>query len=146
MVTVAPFRVAVLATFLLTALSGGTDARSVDADVQAEFRRIIETQIEAFRRDDGEAAFAQASPAIRARLGTAGKFMEMVRSAYEPVYRPRDYEFEPALAFPDRMAQPVRFIGPDGRGVLGVYYMEQQPDGSWRIGGVYLLPLGEREI
>jgi hypothetical protein len=143
---VGPCRLAILATILLTFLSGAADARPVDPNLQAEFRRIIETQIEAFRHDDGETAFAQASPAIRERLGTAEKFMEMVRNTYEPVYRPRDYEFEPALAFPDRTAQPVRFIGPDGRGVLGVYYMEQQPDGSWRIGGVYLLPLGEREI
>ena len=42
-------------------------------------------------------------------------------------------------------AQPVRVTGPDGRPVLAMYHMEQQPDGGWRIAGVVLRALEERE-
>lgn len=131
---------------LSLAAPGAHAADPVDPAVAADFRRIIETQLNAFRRNDGETAFAQATPEIRARIGTADAFMAMVRTDYAPVWRPRDYVFEAPLTFPERTAQPVRFIGPDGRGVLGVYYMEQQPDGGWRIAGVYLVPLPERAI
>ena len=137
---------ALLALFVLAGFAGIAAARPVDPENQSEIRRVIETQLDAFRRDDGETAFAQASPEVRARIGTAGKFMAMVRRAYAPVYRPREYDFQPAFALPDRTAQPVRFIGPDGNAVIGIYYMERQADGSWRIGGVDLLPVGERAI
>ncbi len=30
-------------------------------------------------------------------------------------------------------------VGPDGQAVIALYAMERQPDGSWRINGVYLL-------
>jgi hypothetical protein len=30
-------------------------------------------------------------------------------------------------------------VGPDGQAVIALYVMERQPDGSWRINGVYLL-------
>jgi len=37
-------------------------------------------------------------------------------------------------------------IGPDGRGVIALYRMEEQPDGSWRIAGVTLHPIAELGI
>jgi len=37
-------------------------------------------------------------------------------------------------------------IGPDGRGVIALYRMEEQPDGNWRIAGVTLHPIAERGI
>lgn len=134
------------AVLLLSAFAGSASSRPVDEHVQAELRYVIEVQLEAFRRDDGEKAFAQASPEIRAVFGNAERFMQMVRESYEAVYRPRAYEFEPAISVQGRTAQPVKFIGPDGRGVGALYYMERQEDGSWRIGGVELVPLVEREI
>ncbi|MDA0785431.1 MAG: DUF4864 domain-containing protein [Proteobacteria bacterium] len=107
---------------------------------------VIEGQIAAFSRDDGVAAFALASPDIRRRLGTAERFMAMVRSGFQPVYRPRSYSFgEPAMV-DGAPLQPVRVIGPDGRGVVALYRMERQSDGSWRIAGVTLHPTGERGI
>lgn len=110
------------------------------------FEDIIEGQISAFARDDGRAAFAFASPDIQQQFGTADRFMEMVRAAFQPVYRPRSYSFEEPIQIEGTPAQPVRIIDRDGRGVIALYRMQRQDDGSWRIAGVTLHPIAERGI
>lgn len=116
-----------------------------EADAQA-FRIVIEAQIAAFARDDGVSAFSFASPDIQQMFGNPENFMEMVRAGFAPVYRPRSYRFEAPVHLEGQPAQPVRVIGPDGRGVIALYRMEQQGDGSWRIAGVTLHPVDERGI
>ena len=111
---------------------------------QAAIRQVIESQFAAFRRDDGVDAFSYASPGIRTRFGTAETFMHMVRQGYPAVYRSRGAEFLGVRIKDGRPVQAVRLIGPDGRAVVALYEMEQQPDGSWKIAGVYLLPLDDR--
>jgi hypothetical protein len=107
------------------------------ADREA-IRDVIQGQVEAFRRDDGEAAFGFASPAIRGMFGSADMFMDMVRQGYQPVYRPRAFEFREIVTLHGMPTQKVHVIGPDGRPVTALYPMAQQPDGSWRIEGCYL--------
>lgn len=116
------------------------------ADNSSAFEEIIETQIAAFARDDGAAAFSLASPDIQRMFGSAEQFMQMVRSSFKPVYRPRSYRFEESLLVDGQHAQPVSVIGPDGRGVIALYRMQAQKDGSWRIAGVTLHPVDERGI
>ena len=68
-------------------------AAQVSPDDQTAIRGVIEGQVEAFRRDDGEAAFGYASPNIRSLFGTSETFMDVVRQGYRPVYRPQVFEF-----------------------------------------------------
>lgn len=104
----------------------------------AAIREVIDRQIAAFRRDDGETAFSFAAPSIRHMFGTVENFMDMVRGGYRPVYRPQTYRFG-AIAIMDGMiVQKVHIVGPDGRAVTAFYIMEQQPDGTWRIAGCSL--------
>ena len=103
----------------------------------AEFQRIISTQIEAFRSDDGERAFGFASPGIRKKFGTVENFMAMVKSGYSPVYRPRSVKFGAVTReFAGRPTQRVILVDQQGRIWIALYAFEQQPDGSWRIAGV----------
>jgi hypothetical protein len=120
-------------------------ANAGDGDAQA-FRSVIEAQIAAFARDDGQTAFSFASPDIQQIFGTPENFMEMVRAGFTPVYRPQSYRFEDPVHLEGQPAQPVTVIGPDGRGVIALYRMQQQDDGSWRIAGVTLHPVDERGI
>ena len=113
-------------------------------DQRAAFEMAIKGQIEALGRDDSAAAFGFASPDIQQTFETPERFMRMVRSSFKQVYRPRSYSFEDPVLVEGRPTQPVRFIGPDGFGVVALYRMEQQDDGSWRIGGVTLHPIEER--
>jgi hypothetical protein len=112
----------------------------------AAFTAVIDGQIAAFARDDADAAFALASPDIRRTFMNAERFMQMVRSGFQPVYRPRAYSFGDPAMVEGVPVQPVQVIGPDGRSVVALYRMERQFDGSWRIAGVTLHPTGERGI
>ena len=97
-------------------------------------------QMEAFKRDDGAAAFAFAAPNIKALFGTAELFMAMVRSQYAPVYRPRYVEFLEPLAAGDQFLQPLILTGEDGATVIARYALRRQASGDWRIIGVTLSP------
>ncbi len=77
-------------------------------------REVIESQLAAFQRDDAAGAFAFASPKIQAMFGDPRTFMQMVRTGYEPVYRPRRFEFQDVIDVRGQPAQEVFFIGPDG--------------------------------
>lgn len=105
------------------------------ADSGSEIRAVIAAQIEAFRRDDWEAAFAFASPAIRSMFRTADRFGGMVRQGYPMVWRPARIEPGPLADGPRGPVQTM-FIE-DARGVLHeAEYEMQQVSGSWRINGV----------
>ncbi len=111
---------------------------------EAAIRAVIQSQLEAFQRDDGVAAFSYAAPNIQLKFATPEIFMSMVRTGYQAVYRPQEVRFLEALTRDGEIAQAVRFVGPDGAAVIAVYLMERQPDGSWRIAGVHLFPVDER--
>ena len=113
---------------------------------QAAIRSVIEAQIEAFRRDDGAAAFSFASPTIQRMFGTPAQFMAMVRSGYQPVYRPREVDFRDPASIASGWNQPVVVVGPDGRAYLAIYEMQLQPDGVWRINGCRLVLLPEESV
>ena len=111
----------------------------------AAVREVIEAQLDAFRRDDTQRAFSFATPGIRAQFGTAENFMQMVRTSYPAVYRPRTVKFELFEVADGQVIQPVRLTDAGGRGWVAFYAMERQPDGSWRIDGCQLARLPAQE-
>ena len=128
--------VALLSMSLTIALPATGTAQS-DAERNA-IVQVIQGQLAAFQADNGALAFGFASPGIQRMFGTPERFMAMVRTGYAPVYRPRSAEFLDLNTSARGPVQEVLFIGPDGVPVIARYYMEQQPDGSWRINGVSL--------
>jgi hypothetical protein len=131
------FAIFLLAMVALTGPAAAQDSGLSDADRLA-IRDVIGRQVEAFRRDDGEAAFGFASPTIRGMFGSAEVFMDMVRQGYQPVYRPRVFDFREIVELHGQPAQKVHVVGPDGRPVTAFYPMTRLPDGSWRIDGCFL--------
>ena len=123
---------------LLLAFGQPVCAQDISAADRSAIRDAIQSQVEAFRRDDGDGAFGFASPAIRQMFGTSAVFMDMVRQGYQPVYRPRVFEFREIVTLRGQLTQKVHVVGPDGRPVTAYYPMMQLPDGSWRIDGCYL--------
>jgi len=99
---------------------------------------VIQAQLNAFRADDAGKAFSYASPTIQGMYGDAGHFMSMVRTGFPPVYRPRSANFGSLVDDDGRTVQKVHLIGPDGRAALALYYMEREPDGTWKIDGCSL--------
>jgi len=132
------FLLAMLACWLLLAAPARAESLS-DQDKQA-IQSVITSQIEAFRAEDGPAAYSHASPAIRQIFPNPEVFMNMVRQGYQPVYRPQSFRFgEAVLAASGRPTQRVTVVGPDGLTYEAVYTMERQPDGSWQISGCALV-------
>jgi hypothetical protein len=128
---------ALLGLLLGWALPVGAQQALSDADRSA-IREIIRHQEDAFRRDDGPAAFGDSSAAIQGLFGSAETFMNMVRQGYQPVYRPRRFEFGEIVDLGGQPTQQVDVIGPDGKRVQAFYPMTRLPDGTWRINGCYL--------
>jgi hypothetical protein len=131
------FRMLALLGVLVSLVSGAQAQDVSDADRKA-IRDIIQSQVDAFRHDDGDAAFALASPSIRGMFGSSDIFMDMVRQGYQPVYRPKEFDFAEIVTLNGQVTQKVHVVGPDGRPVTAFYPMTQLPDGSWRINGCYL--------
>lgn len=123
---------------LAPALAWATPARSTSDSDRTAIRRTIESQLEAFLRDDAQAAFAHASPMIQGMFGTPASFMAMVRTGYPPVYRPRSVDFTDLVEEDGRLVQKVELIGPDGRPALALYTMVRGPNG-WLIDGCMLV-------
>ena len=145
-----PLRLPILLSLLLAlaapVLMPSASAQSLSADDRAAIRDVIQAQVDAFRRDDGEAAFALASPEIQRMFGTAEIFMDMVRQGYRPVYRPRRFDFDEVVILGSQPAQKVDVVGPDGRPVIAVYPMTRLPDGRWRIDGCFLKAPQEHQV
>lgn len=114
---------------------GPADARSEEAAI----RSVIESQIEAFRADDGPRAYSYAAPGIKDMFRDDTRFMAMVRQGYRPVYRPRDYTFGALRDTPHGPVQEVFVVDEAGVSWVALYSLEQQPDGSWKISGCHLV-------
>jgi Domain of unknown function (DUF4864) len=136
----------VVALAVLGPIRGPDAAEQLADGDRAAIRTTIERQLAAFQRDDGLAAFTYAAPSIKERFGTPENFMNMVRSGYEPVYRPREVEFHDVVAVQGATAQEVLVVDQNGVAYLAYYLMQQQPGGQWLISGCVLQPIADRAI
>jgi len=127
-------------------VSGGVARAGVSDADRAEIRTIIENQIAAFRRDDGQTAYSYASPTIQGLFPTVDRFMAMVRDGYQPVYRPRSVVFGQVVETARGPEQRVYLTGPDGRSWVAIYALERQPDGTWKINGCTLVEDGGSNV
>jgi uncharacterized protein DUF4864 len=116
----------------------GADGRVTGADL-TEIRAVIHRQIDAFRRDDAQGAFALVSPGVQHSFGTPQRFLDVVRMAYRAVYRPASIAFLDLIVMSGDVVQQVQ-ITDRGGGVWVAYFsMQRQSDGSWRTHGCHLV-------
>jgi ketosteroid isomerase-like protein len=120
----------------------GQAADLPQADREA-IRATIEAQLDAFRHDDGAAAFSFASPDIQRQFRSPEVFMHMVRQGYPQVYRALEADFRELVTADGATLQAVLVVGPDGSTAMALYRMQKQSDGSWRIDGCTLLRTAE---
>lgn len=131
---------------LLVVFTGDPATAQTSTADQAAIRQVIESQMAAFQKDDGVAAYGYASPTIQEKFINAQVFMEMVKAGYPAVYRPRQVEFRELKVENGRLFQEVFVVGPDGAPALAVYEMQRQPDGSWRINGCWLTRAPDQSV
>jgi len=135
-------RLLVAAAIYAAGLSVAPGTQAADAVVgpadRAAIHEVVQGQLEAFQHDDGSKAFSYAAPMIREMFQTPDIFMDMVKSGYAPVYRPKQVEFGGIETIDGSPVQHVFLIGPDGANIDALYYMEHETDGTWRIKGCEL--------
>lgn len=113
------------------------------ADDTGEARSVIQSQVDAFRRDDAAGAYALAAPAIKNIFPDASLFMDMVRGPYAPVYRHKRFEFGTSETKADgAIVQHVGIVDGDDVAWEAVYTLERQTDGSWKITSCTLKKIG----
>ena len=118
----------------------GNTAAPGDAEVAA-VRAVVQGQLDALARDDAAKAFSFAAPLVRNRLGTAERFMAMVRAGYPVVYRPASVGFLVPQRLPDgTVVQRVRMTDARGQAWLAVYTLVQLKTRDWRISGCDVQP------
>lgn len=114
------------------------DADLSAADEQA-IRATIEAQLDAFRADDAERAFALAAPRIQWRFSTPEAFITMVRTQYPVVYRPARFGFRAVRTEDAVVVQLVEMWDDQDQYWIAAYQMLRAEDGTWRIGGCALM-------
>lgn len=125
----------IIASMLLMTTMGFSQAQSNGDGARA----VITDQLESFLAGDFESAYSHASDNIKSIFPTVDRFMQMVQGGYLPVLRPGNYAFGKSETTPSgRIKQNVLIRAPDGSDWTATYYMEPQPDGSWKVDGVQL--------
>src|SRR5262245_51303630 len=117
--------------FALVLLATASTAAEISKEDAAAIRAVISEQLDAFAHDDGPRAFSLATAGIRAQFGTPEVFMEMVRTEYAVVYRPKSVQFEPPELIEGQVIQPVRMTDAEGRSWVAIYPMRRE-GGRWR--------------
>ena len=124
---------------LLPGAASAAAEGNVTPDDLAEIRAVIHRQIDAFRRDDAQEAFALASPGVQQAFGTPERFLDTVRMAYRAVYRPSALSFVELGVIGGDVVQPVQVTDRSGAVWVAYYAMQRQKDGSWRTSGCHLV-------
>jgi hypothetical protein len=103
---------------------------------------LIARQIDAFLHDDAATAYSLAAPGIAALYPDKDSFIAMVKKNYKPVYHPGNYAFGKGRAIDDGaiVYQQVLITGIDAKDWTAIYQLMRQPDGTYKISGVQVVP------
>ena len=125
-----------VAAFLLAAASPAWALTELE---EKSVRTVVEAQMAALARDDATTAFSFAAPNVRETVGTASRFMEMVRKNYPAIYRPASTAFLKPEDHHGQVIQRVQLVDDNGSTWLALYSLQRQKDHSWRITGCQVI-------
>jgi hypothetical protein len=125
---------------MLLPLGAVASENRISAADATEIRAVIHRQIDAFRRDDAQGAFALVSPGVQQAFGTPERFLDVVRASYRAVYRPASMAFLDLVVIDGEVVQQLQITDRAGAVWVAFYAMQRQRDGSWRTNGCHLVP------
>jgi type II secretory pathway pseudopilin PulG len=129
---------AALLALLALPLLAGVSAAQRDPDVD-EAGRVVMQQLEAFRKDDYQAAFGFASRTIHDQFDPE-RFEAMVRGGYPEIARSVRANIDGSKrGDAGELYLFLHVQGENGRAVEAVYEMVKEA-GAWRINGVVTRP------
>ena len=110
-----------------------------------ETRFIIESQIQAFLDENAELAYSYAAPLIKMKFSNPLEFMYMVKSYYEPVYNPKQFQFIDAKYYEGAIYHQLQVISQQNESFLATYSLIQD-EGKWKISGCAVYPMQKQSI
>ena len=126
-------------SILVTALALGVTASAQPAAVAKAVSEPITRQLEAFRRDDYDAAYTFASAEVRQVFDRQG-FERMVKGGYPEIAHSTFGFVSRTETAPDgHVLAHVKIQGANGNSIEALYDMVQEGDG-WRVNGVVTRP------
>jgi hypothetical protein len=130
-----------LAMVLLAALPPpAVSDPGLSAKDSEQVQQVIVAQIQALAEDDAERIFETTTPAVRAAIGSSGRFLAMMRGAYPMVYQPSSVTFHELEPGQDGAWQLVEITDREDQSWLALFALERQPDKTWRISGCLVAP------
>ncbi|MGV3741658.1 MAG: DUF4864 domain-containing protein [Burkholderiaceae bacterium] len=132
------FSAAVLSVILLTLIAMACANKAYEKDAQ-EIRSVIQSQLHAVSRDDAEVAFSFTSTSTRGELGSPDDFMDLIRHDFPMLYRHRQVMFEEPDIDVNHATQIVQFIDEKDSVWVGIYKMQREKNGSWKVAGCQLI-------
>lgn len=102
---------------------------------EISIRAVVEGQLAALAKDDAVKAFSFAAPNVRQTVGTAPRFLALVRSSYPALYRPVSVAFLKPEDHHGQALQRVQVTDASGNAWLAAYSVQRQKDNTWRITG-----------
>lgn len=127
-----------LTSICVAVMAFPTVGRSQETSGQGAITGVIASQIDAFLRQDVDAAFEFASPNIRGLFGSSERFGAMVQSGYPMVWQPQEVRYLALRNVAGRLWQRVMITDAEGRVHLLDYQMVETGKG-WKINAVQLL-------
>ncbi|WP_271882015.1 DUF4864 domain-containing protein [Phaeobacter italicus] len=127
-----------LTSIFVAVLAFPAVGRSQETSGQGAITGVIASQIDAFLRQDVDAAFEFASPNIRGLFGSSERFGAMVQSGYPMVWQPQEVRYLALRNVAGRLWQRVMITDAEGRVHLLDYQMVETGKG-WKINAVQLL-------
>jgi Domain of unknown function (DUF4864) len=116
-------------------LLGAAQASALTPTDEKNVRAAVEGQIAALAMDDANKAFSFTAPNVRETVGTATRFLAMVRKHYPMIYRPASIAFLRPEAQNEQVIQRVQMLDTDNNAWLAIYSLQRQKDRAWRITG-----------
>jgi hypothetical protein len=109
-------------------------------------QQVVQTQLQAFAKEDAGTAYELADPTLRTRFGSAEAFLASVRVQYPMMAHPESVLFLKPQSDGTIALQKVRVTDSDGATWLVTYLLNRQKDQQWRIGGCVVEPDGAQVI
>ena len=127
--------------FPLGATTGASKTFEAEEAVRAGAREIdMVLNVGALKAGDATKAFSYATPGIRGEFRDPANFIAMVRTMYSALLTARYAEFLEGAVIGGTVIQPLRLVDTDNTVRVALYIMEQQGNGTWRIGGCRIAP------
>ena len=133
---------------IIITLLGISSLAKSEISYEKEFNEtqfIIESQIQAFLDENAELAYSYAAPLIKMKFSNPLEFMYMVKSYYEPVYNPKQFQFIDAKYYEGAIYHQLQVISQQNETFLATYSLIQD-EGKWKISGCAVYPMQKQSI